>query len=45
MAQLRRAYARLVEADRDVKRGVYDDRLSLEMLIADLAAVVPPRAA
>ena len=45
MAQLRRAYARLVEADRDVKRGVYDDRLSLEMLIADLAAVVPSRAA
>ncbi len=45
MEQLRVVYRRLVEADCDVKRGVYDDRLSLEMLIADLAAVVPSRAA
>ncbi len=35
---VRAAYDRLVEAELDVKRGVYDETLSLELLVQDLAA-------
>ncbi len=38
MASLRAAYRRLVQADLDVKRGVYDEALSLELLVQDLAS-------
>lgn len=34
---IRDAYARMVQADSDIKRGVYDDQLSLELLVTDLA--------
>lgn len=36
-AMVRAAYARMVEADADIKRGVYADQLSLELLVTDLA--------
>ncbi len=35
---VRAAYDRLVEAELDVKRGGYDETLSLELLVQDLAA-------
>jgi DNA polymerase-3 subunit delta len=44
-ASLRMAFARLVQADADIKLGVYDEELSLELLIDDLAAVSASRAA
>jgi DNA polymerase-3 subunit delta len=31
------AYARMVRADSDIKRGVYDEQLSIELLVTDLA--------
>jgi DNA polymerase-3 subunit delta len=34
---IRAAYDRLIEAELDVKRGVYDETLSLELLVQDLA--------
>jgi DNA polymerase-3 subunit delta len=34
---IRAAYARIVQADLDVKRGVFDVELSLELLVTDLA--------
>lgn len=34
---IRDAYARMVQADSDIKTGVYDDDLSLELLVTDLA--------
>lgn len=34
---IRDAYARMVEADADIKRGVYDEQLALELLVTDLA--------
>jgi len=34
---IRSAYARLVQADLDVKRGVFDPELALELLVTDLA--------
>ena len=42
---LRKAFARLVQADADIKLGVYDEELSLELLIDDLASVSASRAA
>jgi len=38
---VRAAYDRLVEAELDVKQGVYDETLSLELLVQDLAAACP----
>ncbi len=40
--QLRRAYARLLEADLHVKRGVFDDETALQLLLAELAALGRP---
>lgn len=34
---IREAYARMVEADADIKRGAYDEQLALELLVTDLA--------
>ncbi|MCH8815591.1 MAG: DNA polymerase III subunit delta [Chloroflexi bacterium] len=34
---IRAAYARMVEADLDVKRGIFDVELALELLVTDLA--------
>lgn len=34
---IRDAYARMVRADSDIKRGVCDEQLSLELLVTDLA--------
>ena len=34
---IRAAYARMVQADLDVKRGVFDAELALELLVTDLA--------
>ncbi len=45
MAGLRAVFARLVQADADIKLGVYDEDLSLELLVHDLAAGVVSRAA
>lgn len=39
LASIRRAYARLVEADADVKLGYYDYEMALELLVHDLATV------
>jgi DNA polymerase-3 subunit delta len=34
---VREAYARIVQADADIKLGVFEDELSLELLVTDLA--------
>lgn len=41
-AQLRAAYARLLEADLNVKRGLQDDESSLQLLVHDLCTIAPP---
>jgi DNA polymerase III delta subunit len=38
-ATLRQAYARLLEADLDVKRGRQDDESSLQLLVHELCAL------
>ena len=38
---LRRAYGRLLEADLNVKRGLYDDGTSLHLLVFELAGATP----
>jgi len=45
VAGLRKAFALLVHADADIKLGVYDEELCLELLIDDLASVSAARAA
>jgi DNA polymerase-3 subunit delta len=40
-ATLRQAYARLLEADLDVKRGLQDDESSLQLLVHELCALAP----
>ncbi len=42
--RIRSAFARLLEADLQVKRGVYQDELALELLVHDLAAASPATA-
>lgn len=37
-ARLRAAFRRLLEADLQIKRGIYDAELALELLVDDLAA-------
>ena len=44
LSRLRAAFRRLLEADVAIKRGIYDEELSLELLVQDLAAA-PSRAA
>ncbi|MBI2912543.1 MAG: DNA polymerase III subunit delta [Chloroflexi bacterium] len=44
LPRLRAAFRRLLEADVAIKRGIYDEELSLELLVQDLAAA-PSRAA
>ena len=41
--QLRAAYARLLEADLSIKRGIYDDETALELLIFELASAQASR--
>jgi len=41
--RLRRAYRRLLQADLNVKRGVYDDETALELLLFELAALAGPQ--
>ncbi|MCH7835842.1 MAG: DNA polymerase III subunit delta [Chloroflexi bacterium] len=36
-ARLREAFQRLLEADLQIKRGIYEDELALELLVQDLA--------
>jgi len=45
MPQIRGAFARIVQADADIKQGLYEDELSLELLIEDLALAATARAA
>jgi DNA polymerase III subunit delta len=42
MAQLEAAYGRLVEADAAIKRGIHDEDLALDLLLAGLTAVATP---
>jgi DNA polymerase-3 subunit delta len=41
--QLRAAYARLLEADLSIKRGIYNDETALELLIFELATSLASR--
>ncbi|MEE8346551.1 MAG: DNA polymerase III subunit delta [Dehalococcoidia bacterium] len=41
-ARLRAAFRRLLEADLQIKRGIYDAELALELLVNDLAAAPRP---
>ncbi|MDO8614172.1 MAG: DNA polymerase III subunit delta [Dehalococcoidia bacterium] len=43
-ASIRAAYQRLVQAELDTKRGVFEDKLSMELLVHDLAAAPAPAA-
>ena len=43
--RLQAAFRRLLEADLQIKRGIYDDELSLELLVHDLAEARPVVAA
>jgi DNA polymerase-3 subunit delta len=43
--RLRAAFRRLLEADLQIKRGIYDDELALELLVHDLAEARPAAAA
>jgi DNA polymerase-3 subunit delta len=43
--QLRAIYARLLEADLSVKRGLQDDESALQLLVHDLCAAAPARRA
>jgi len=45
MAQLEAAFHRLVEADVAIKRGVYDEDLAVDILLADLSKAPAPAAA
>lgn len=42
---IRAAYDRLVQADADIKRGLLDEQVAMELLVDDLAARRPQRAA
>jgi DNA polymerase-3 subunit delta len=41
-ARLQSAFKRLLEADLEIKRGIYDDELALELLVHDLAEGLQP---
>jgi hypothetical protein len=42
-AGLRAAYARILDADLSVKRGLQDDETALQALVLDLCATAPAR--
>ena len=37
-ARVRAAYARLIQAELDLKRGLMDDRLAIELAVQELAS-------
>ncbi len=45
LARVKAALARIVQADVDIKRGVYDDDVSIDLMIQDLASAASSRAA